>query len=252
MDEAEIKYRRLEDAAKKSLRTWDSVVTRFLDPSETTLAGRAANEAGCEYSLYGGYEGAERKVCIFSPEQTEVDYEQAVTRIRIDWNEKFSSATHRDILGAVMGLGIERECTGDIVVCENSAVLFVVNEISDWIVSQLESCGRAKVKCSIEKGSFTPPEPKGIEKRITVASLRLDAFVSESLDISRSKASDLIRAGLVKKQYVECLKPDSVVNEADLVSIRGYGRIRLQTVEGMTKKGRIGIRVFYYANTKNS
>ena len=250
MNETEIKQKRIEEAAKRSGQSWEVIRTRFLEPQEFLCAQQAAFEYGVSVLLYGGYDDAERKIAAFYPDGMQAEPDEMLTRIELTWNEKYAALSHRDVLGAAMALGIERECLGDILIDKGKAYLFTVNEIAEWITRELVSCGRASVTRRIGSGSFEPPAPEGEIKRITVSSERLDAIIAHTLNISRTKASDLVQSGSVKRKYVEETRPDIRIEAGDVISIRGYGRIRLISWDEETKKGRLAAHVFIYANTK--
>jgi RNA-binding protein YlmH len=165
----------------------------------------------------------------------------------LTWNTKFASVGHRDLLGAVMGLSIEREMTGDIVLAgEGKAYLFVIDDMADYIIANLESAGRATLKITRHEGDIECPEPEGVRIRITLASPRLDAFVSSGYNLSRSESQKLINAGLVKLNHVPEMRTDAGVNEGDLISVRGHGRMKVEEMLGQTKRGRLAAQVFRY------
>jgi len=177
------------------------------------------------------------------------DEEFPFSCVRIAWNARFGSPGHRDLLGSVMALGFERERIGDIVLCGECAYLFAEPEIAEYVVSSLEKAGRVSVRCSFVDGAPDLPPPQGRMVRETVPSLRLDAVLAAGLDLSRSQASELILSRKVYLNHVETARTDAAVQEGDIVSVRGTGRIRLVQVQGTTRKGRLGISIFRYAGT---
>lgn len=181
------------------------------------------------------------------PDEGEAEF--PVTCLELRWNTKFADAGHRDILGAVMGLSIERDATGDIVMAgEGRAYLFAERDMAGYIMSALESAGRAKLNISEYSGEIEAPEPDGVRQRITLASARLDAFVQAGYSISRGEAQKLILAGLVKLNHVPETHTDARVDEGALISARGYGRMKVEEILGETRRGRLAARVFRYGN----
>lgn len=81
---------------------------------------------------------------------------------------------------------------------------------------------------------------------MTVSSLRLDAIVSAAFSISRGKAQSLIRSEKTTINWTVVSNTSFIVKEGDILSLRGYGRIKLEEVLGNTKKGRIGIEIGRY------
>lgn len=219
--------------------------SRFIEPALIPAAKKCAREADARVEFSGGYPGAERVVAAFLPWDEEPDY--PIECLDVRWNTKFSSVGHRDLLGAVMGLSIEREVTGDIVLAgDGLAYLFVIKDMADYVMANLESAGRASLKISAHQGGIVCPEPEGVRQRVTLASQRLDAFVSAGYDLSRSESQKLINAGLVKLNHVPEMRTDAGVNEGDLISVRGHGRMKVEQMLGQTRRGRLAAQVFRY------
>ena len=150
----------------------------------------------------------------------------------------FGEPTHRDFLGAILGLGIERDCVGDIIVGEESFFL-VTRKIAPFIEQNLDKVGRLGVKIKEVPLDAVPDknEPYS-EIEVSIASLRLDALVSGAFNISRSHAAQGIEAGLVSVNFLPCENPAKILNEGDLISYRGFGRAKIASLGGISKKGR--------------
>ena len=144
------------------------------------------------------------------------------------------------------GLGVGRETLGDIALLREGALLFVHADIAAYVAANLESCGRVKVRVSPCGEEVAPPEPEGTLIYRTVPSERLDAVLSAAYDLSRQKAQEMIRAELVKVDHAVETRLDARLQEGSLVSARGLGRFRLREVTGLTRKGRVGLRLFVY------
>ena len=151
---------------------------------------------------------------------------------------------HRDMLGALMGCGIKRETVGDIYVSEGSCDFLVTREILPYLLQNFLSAGRTKLHVEqLPIDQVRVPEQKVKAVRDTVSSLRLDGVVSSGFSISRGKAADYISAGKCELNYTPCVKGDKQTAEGDVITIRGLGKIRLETIGGSTKKGRIAIEI---------
>lgn len=237
--------KRLRELALRAAHACAPTYTRFLEPPMEIACRAAANFAGCEVAFEGGYEGAERRVAGFYADGTEA-LSFPIRRLRVDWNARYGSPGHRDILGALMGLGVGRETLGDIALLREGALLFVHEDIADYVAANLESCGRVKVRVSPCGKEVAPPEPEGTLIYRTVPSERLDAVLSAAYDLSRQKAQEIIRAELVKVDHAVETRFDARLQEGSLVSARGLGRFRVQEVTGLTRKGRMGLRLFVY------
>jgi RNA-binding protein YlmH len=224
----------------RAARRGQARFTRFLEPPQRNDATRAARSEGVEAAFFGGYEGAERCVAAFY--EGEAPENWPVVCLRAEWNAEYAKVQHRDLLGAEMGLGIERSLLGDIVVGEECAYLFALEAAAPLIMSELTSAGRAKL--SVERCEhFELPEEKGISVRDTVPSMRLDAVAAAGFSMGRAEAQELIRRGLVKLNHLIEERTDARVSAGDLISVRGYGRLRVDEEQGMTKKGRLGVKM---------
>ncbi len=214
--------------------------TPFLTPPEAVLAKAAAGRAGVVFDLFGGYGDAERAVARFHPKDVEPE-PFPVSALEIRWHLQ-KAPEHRDLLGAVMGLGVQRNRVGDIVPNGDRAFLFVDASLAGMISQSLREAGRAKLAVTITDG---PPElavPEGEPRRGTVPSPRLDAIVAEGFGLSRGAAAELIESGAVKLRHAPTLRPDARVEAGDAISVRGYGRLRIDEFGGETRKGRIPVR----------
>lgn len=248
MNDTQQIQKRLNELALRARYTGRSTFTRFLEPALERAVRFAAAQAEVHCTLFGGYESAERCIAAFYTDDAPEEWEYPLACLELKWNEKYASPAHRDLLGAVMGLGLERDSTGDIAMGKQSgcAYLFVHSDVESYIAMNLESAGHASLRI---KSMQTPPEikaPEGICIRITVSSLRLDAIIAAALKLSRTEAQRLIEGGLVKKNHVEELRGDVHLEEGDLLSVRGHGRMRIEGVDGLTRKGRQAVRLFRY------
>jgi len=242
-----LEKKHLIELALRAAHTGRTQFTRFLEPSAEADVRTAANQSGSRVCFFGGYEGAERRMAAFFDDEPPADDDFPIAALELNWNAKFCSVGHRDLLGAVMGLGLERETTGDICMStdEGSAYLFACEDMSDYIAATLESAGRAKL--SIRRTTtlnIRPPE--GSTLRVTVQQLRMDAVLAAGCKLSRSEAQRLISAGLVKRNHVVEERTDVRLESGDLLSVRGYGRMRIEEIQGETRKGRIGVVLFRY------
>jgi RNA-binding protein YlmH len=146
-----------------------------------------------------------------------------------------------------MGVGVAREVLGDICVGKDSCDFFVTEEIAPYILQNFTSAGRAKVSLTqIPIADVQVPEPEVKEIKDTLASLRLDSVISSGFRIGRSQAAQYSSAGKAAINGLPCEKPDKAVVEGDKISVRGMGKIKLKTVGGQTKKGRISVVIDRY------
>lgn len=223
--------------------------TCFLSPRELEMARYLFGEEPGLCS-FGGYGDAERKMLCYLPEyleeETLYDEDSPLVCLRADFFEG-DDLSHRDFLGALMGAGIGRETVGDICVGKGSCDFFVTAEIAPYIQHNFFSAGRTKLRIQqIPLREAQIPEPEVKEIRDTLASLRLDSVISSGFRIGRSLAAQYVSAGKAAIDGLPCEKPDKMVSEGAKVSVRGLGKIKLQSVKGLTKKGRISVFIHRY------
>ena len=199
---------------------------------------------------FGGYAEAERAMLVWLPEYLEAEslYEEdgPLVCLRADFWDG-DAPSHRDFLGALMGAGIARETVGDICVGKGSCDFFVTAEIAPYILQNFASAGRTHLHLTqIPLTEVTIAEPEVKQIKDTVASLRLDSIISSGFRIGRSAAAQYISAGKAAIDGLPCEKPDKAVAEGMKISVRGLGKIKLKSVNGQTKKGRISVVIDRY------
>ena len=199
---------------------------------------------------FGGYEGAERQMLVYLPDYMDesalTDEDSPLVCLRAEFYEG-DTPTHRDFLGALMGAGIARETVGDICVGKGSCDFFVTDEIAPYLLQNFFSAGRTKLRLTqIPLQDVQVPEPEVKEIRDTLASLRLDSVISSGFRVGRSQAAQYVTSGRVAIDGLPCEKPDKAVTEGAKISVRGLGKIKLKSVNGQTKKGRISVIIDRY------
>ena len=220
--------------------------TCFLSPREQEMANYLF---GCPEGLhfFGGYPDAERKMLVYLPDYLDENALYGEDAPCICLRAAFfqgDSPSHRDFLGALMGCGVKRETVGDIYVAEGRCDFLVTREVLPYLLQNFLSAGRTRLHAErIAIADVSVPEQKTRQIRDTVPSLRLDGSVSSGFSISRGKAADYIAAGKCELNYAPCMKGDKQAAEGDVITIRGLGKIRLETIGGSTKKGRIAIEI---------
>lgn len=248
----------IEDKARQCSE--NSMITNsvFLDMHERSVVSGMKNPFGdTKMFFYGGFSDAERTVAVFLPEyiiEEPVEHFDAypdddpIAVIEIE-KDKFSPALgHRDYLGALMGLGIRREMTGDIIVSENGCKMAVLSRIAPFVAENLGKAGRGTLKAKIIPPSAAREGAKaiGIPDSFTVSSMRLDSVVKNAFRISRGDAADAVESGVVYVNDVECTKPDRKISEGDKVVFRRKGRIIVNDCSSVSKKGRVIVEIIRF------
>ena len=227
------------DRAAQSQNHNTFAATDFLTPQQQSVVSallRLAEIAENCYIMTGGYDGAERKICLFLPGWADGEsVEPPLHFIRAEFRPE-AKLTHRDILGSLMGLGIAREKIGDILLTDAGADVVTAESVSGFLIQNWSTAGRETLHIvPIDAAQMHFPEVKFQEIRDTVSSLRLDAVLT--------KATALIAAGRVQVNWKECLKADKPLVAQDVITVRGYGKMELAAVNGLTRKGRLSITI---------
>ena len=199
---------------------------------------------------FGGHSDAERQMLIYLPEYLDESclYEEdsPLVCLRATFFDG-DTPNHRDFLGALMGLGVARETLGDICVGKGRCDFFVTRDIAPFIRQNLTGAGRTKVHLEqIPLSQVQISEPEVAIIKDTVASVRLDSVISSGFRIGRSAAAQHVTAGKAAIDGLPCEKPDKEVKEGAKISVRGLGKIKLASVGGTTKKGRISLVIHRY------
>ena len=222
--------------------------TDFLSPREQALARNLLTLSGTAENSYlfaGGVGDAERRILCFLPDWIDPDALPPdllpIRALRAAWRDG-ETLSHRDLLGSLMGLGIVRGKIGDIYVNASGADVLTLESVREFLLQNWTDAGRVKLRVSeIELDAVTIPPRPAQEIRDTVSSVRLDAVISSGFRIPRGKAAELVNAGRVQVNWLDCAKPDRALNPGDCVTARGYGRFILSRVGEPTRKGRFPI-----------
>lgn len=252
MTKDELITARIEDKISQCRDDYYVTSTGFLDTHEQALAISASRHAaGVRTFMYGGYDEAERRMLVCVPKDLPMNEEEAVEGLlkvlRVKLPVISRELSHRDYLGSLLGLGIERRLTGDILVRSNGADIFIVPGIEDFLLNELHRIGSVEVKTeAVPVSELIVPEARVEYIRDSVSSVRLDSIVSSAFRLSRGKAAEAIRKGLVSVDHAECIKPDSAVREGASVVLKGKGKAVLEETGGESRKGRIRIVIKRY------
>ncbi len=211
----------------------------FLDALEQDLLMKADGLA-TGFWLFGGFEEAERVVAAFAEEEPEHSaFPVAAVAVRPS-NARFpGDLTHRDYLGALMGLGIERDRIGDINVGKEVSYIFCLTDIAQFIADNLTSVGRTTVKCELSDIAGLSARPVEFEDIcVPLASERVDAAVARLAKVSRNGAAELLAQAKVFLNRRQCENGAAKLKEGDILSIRGIGKFKYDGIAYTGKKGK--------------
>ena len=242
---------RLEDKAAQAADRYMITSGDFLDSHQRRIAEEMMRGRSLPVTVrfYGGFDDAERCMPVFLPDYAgEEDLKDLVRVIRVSCAKGGRKLSHRDYLGSVLALGIDREVTGDILVRDEEseigpgADIIVETAMADFIHMNYAKAGHTWLSTQVLPiDQLYIARGKAVTQTDTVASLRLDSVTASAFRMSRAKAGEAIRRGLVSVNSMEAMKTDQILQEGDKIVLRGKGRVILSQVGGSTRKDRIRV-----------
>ncbi len=239
---------RLKELAKRCAERQMLEASYFLTPAERYDTEKwALKDPDIRTVFFGGNENSERTCAFFLPfyiEEKDIDFSEYIRGVKI--TARFAHPSHRDYMGSILGLGIERDRIGDIIPGDECAYVFCTPAVLPVILG-IERVGRAGVKAEEIAISEVPVAAKNIKKvSFSVMSPRLDAVLSGMFGISRTKAASVIAQERVSVNYAIVVKPDLQIKPGDIVTLRGKGKGIVGGQNGTSKKGRLYMEADIY------
>ena len=239
----EMTIRHLLDLCRKSEKTGTWQYSAFLSPAEQEDWLRSPGAAGCSFLLTGGYENAERKILAAGSDVESGPAEPPIRVIAVKPKSgKFAEElTHRDYLGAILGLGIERSMIGDILIRDRFAWFFCLAPAAELLASSLTQVRRTAVAAAVTPADVPELRPAYMPVLVNVASERLDAVVAAFAGLSRGQADKLFAAEKVFVNARVARDRSLRLKEGDVLSVRGFGKAVYDGIEYETRKNRLRI-----------
>lgn len=239
--------KRLTELADKAYNNSQYVFTGFLSMAEADIYYKMERELSyAQATLFGGTKDCERVMIRFGSEDICGYVEEfPIECIEIEpLIEKFAQQlTHRDYLGALMNLGIERSTIGDIIVDGKRAFIFCTDKMADYIVENVDKINHTSVRCkkaqNIPESTITRLE----RKRVQVSQVRADSIISKVYGMSRSESVNLFRTGKVYINGRLNENNSGQLKAEDKVSVRGFGRFNFVGIAGESKKGKLNVDI---------
>jgi len=224
--------------------------TGFLDMTQVSQLHQCKKELGnVTVTLYGGTKGCERQIARFG-DATELGYDMSfpIACIHIaPLIKKFADElTHRDFLGAVMNLGIEREIIGDIMVVEKECYLFCVENMKEYLLENLAKIKHTHVKCQVLEEIPEVIQPKFEIVELLVSSERIDGVLSKIYNLSRSQSTELFREKKIFVNGKQCENNTYIIKKDDTISARGFGKTIYDGIISQTKKSKLRVQFRHY------
>lgn len=239
-----IEMRKVLDKIENVLNNHTVEATDFLDPYEGYLAKSILHRFDdINYFESGGLHSCERRIFIIGPDYLDKNQlEPKLSYLRIKGDTE--GLSHKDYLGAILNLGIKRSKVGDILLQNDYTDIVIKDEISNFILFNLEKVANKKVELTeIDVKDLKEPEIDYKEVNKFLTSLRLDVVLSSIYNLSRTESMNLIKSGNVKVNWEPNPKSSKELEVGDTISTRGYGRAKLHSIDGMSKKGNIHVSI---------
>ena len=216
----------------------------FLNEKEVSLCERLLASLKYEnYMFWGGCENSKRKIlCVYSRYDVISNDDFPIVPLVFRYRTA-DTLSHRDFLGSLMALNIARNTVGDIIVSDGCAQVFVYNTVVQLIVENVSKIGRIGVNIEKDKRINITTNDSFEEITGTVSSLRLDCILGLILRVSREKSRTIISTKEIIVNYMTVNRPDYILKENDVFSIRGYGKFLFESINGVTKKNRFHVRL---------
>lgn len=247
-EETKSTVRKIADKILYVSKNYITAATEFVNPYVAELSMPILNNYDIKYEIFPSFEHSERKVFILYPDFIEsIDKDDFITGIRIYNMSEFKKLSHKDYLGSMMSLGIDRNKTGDIYVYDKYADIVMHSDISDYVIYNLDKIGHNKIeakKIKIDKINFK--EQEHVILNITSSSMRVDNIVKHITNTSRETASNMVRSGNVKINWQAEEKISVELKENDMISISRYGRFKIFKNTGLTKNGKNKLEIKHY------
>jgi len=245
--EDEILQNRIRDLADRSYRNSTYTFTDFLSLADLNCYFAIERELNFVKSrVWGGYEDAERTIVGFGDEETlgyREEFPIVILKIAPLLKKFSDDLSHRDILGSLMNLGIERSVLGDIQINDNVAYVFCLDSIAEYICDNLSRVKHTSVICTITEEIPVINSGEKIEKTIQLSSERIDGIVSKVLYLSRSQSIPLFTEKRVFVNGRQCENNSYSCKAGDVITVRGFGRFTYLGTGGVSRKGKLNATV---------
>ena len=239
----DVMLRHLLDLCRRSEKTGDGQYSGFLSLAEQDDFLRSKESAGFSFILTGGYENAERKL-LAAGNETEMgppDPPVSVIAVKPKSEKYAEELTHRDYLGAILGLGIERSLIGDILTRDHRAWVFCLTSAAELLASSLMQVRRTTVVAEMTSPDIPELAPRFASLRLNIASERLDAVCAAFTGLSRGQAEKLFGAEKVFVNGRTITDKSARLKTGDILSVRGFGKAVYDGIEHETRKSRLWV-----------
>ncbi len=249
MEKNEFFLKRIRELANLSYQRDIVTFSDFLNLNEQNMVSSLKQQfPQVVMETFGGYDNAERQMVAFHPDALAFTWEYPIDCLKIEPKAiKFSeNLSHRDYMGALLNLGVDRSVIGDIIVQEKAAWFFCQSKMTEFFLENLCRVRHTNILITKVNDPEEFPHPNLESINGTCASVRLDSLIALAFKASRSSMVSYIESGQVFVNGKLITSNGYEPKEGDIVSVRGKGRFIFGGVSHQTKKGRYGVRILLY------
>lgn len=249
MEKNEFFLKRVRELANLSYQRDIVTFSDFLNLNEQNMVSSLKQQfPQVVMETFGGYDNAERQMVAFHPDALAFTWEYPIDCLKIEPKAiKFSeNLSHRDYMGALLNLGVDRSVIGDIIVQEKAAWFFCQSKMTEFFLENLCRVRHTNILITKVNDPEEFPHPNLESINGTCASVRLDSLIALAFKASRSSMVSYIESGQVFVNGKLITSNGYEPKEGDIVSVRGKGRFIFDGVSHQTKKGRCGVRILLY------
>ncbi len=240
--------KRFVDLSRQAQQKSIVLFSEFLNMNELNIFRQEVSNLYSNYEISGGYELSERQMIAFIPDALCYTWNYPIDCLKISpVNKKFAEPlSHRDVLGSLMNLGIERSMLGDIVIDESLIFAFCHNKLTEYLCSELTRIRHTTVMVAQVFPDKLEIQPKRELAEGIITSNRLDSVIACICKTSRSQACQWIKEGKIFLNNRQTLQTVTECKPGEVISVRSVGRFRFLEPLGETRKGRLKIKYERY------
>lgn len=249
MNEQELCKKRLIDLSRQADQKGIVLFSKFLNLNEQNIFHIASKEFYSSAQLFGGYDGAERQLVAFIPDALCYNWDYPIVCLKIipQYPKFAEKLSHRDLLGALMNLGIERNCIGDIICSDDEYYIFCEDKIHSFILEHLSQIRHTAVCLKVYhhvKDLHIQPEFRDVHE--IIASNRIDCIIAKAYHMSRSEAAEWLSTEKVFINGKSITNCNQSCENGAIISVRGKGRFVFETNHSLSKKGKLRVCFHLY------
>lgn len=218
------------------------IITKFLTLREQAIYKEIVKGRDVDLKFAGGYPFAERRKGSLVLRDITIDVDYKIDCLKITYNKRYLDITHRNVLGTLMSLGLDRSLFGDIVLGDEEVFIFVSQDIVPVLLNEFTHINNVPIKISLYADEVLI-QPRYDQKEIIISSMRIDNLVSHVYNLSRDSTKKHIQEGLVYRNFLVCKDADEICQAGDIISVRKFGRFQVGELLRTTKTGKLVVLV---------